>query len=162
MKGRFNTDLKGRVVKRYSILGKSFATETLAFRALAKKEIAVYAASKALPAARIAGDLGDKDNAGRALMWLFEEEWFGEGSRYREWIKARAARLAVGAAPLIRESEHEIYKDCFAPCWEVGFDLANPWPKEDYVLRLLANASAEPVKPPPSGEYDPFKDEVFV
>lgn len=155
---RFSTDLKDRVVKRYSMLGKSFATETHAFRALAKKEIAVYAAVKVLPAAIFAGDLKQGDRPGDAFVWLFEEEWFGTGSHYKEWIEARAERLKRGAEPLIRETQYESFKGIFAPCWEVGFDLANPWPKEDYVLKLLAKAGPawEPIHAPVDLDEVPF------
>lgn len=142
---QFDTDLKERVIKRYFILGKGFATETHAFRALAKKEIAVYAATKALPAAIIGKKLNPDDRPADALQWLFEEEWFGEGSNYKSWIEQRARDHSKGAKPLIREAFTVVSvgpdADYDVPCWEVGFDLAHPWPKESEVLQLLAEVS---------------------
>ena len=104
MKNRHNTTVRPKDVRRWSCFGKLHATELGANKAIAKKEIAVYAAVYVVPVEK---SNGYERSVADAIAFVTDDfdhhdvRWLGPGSNYADWVKTRAIALVRGAPTVL-------------------------------------------------------------
>jgi hypothetical protein len=169
-----DVEIKSKAVTRWYVFGKSFPSRRAACKAIARKEIVIYAAEYVKPK-----EEGLKNEPlGSALAFLFDDfcrgpeedgYYLGEGSRYRAWVKAREQALMNGAEPvLVRDPVDDREGNEIGWQWSICVQKGKGlFPHASYYAPWLWSGLPEPeyVKPDPpkrlakADEYDPFSEE---